>query len=131
MSTAEAVEFSPVPLGNLEPHDAAMQIVRRAVSMAASDLFLLSDDGAISVAVRTMGEMERLAAIPKEQGRHLINFFKTQAEIDIAEHRRPQEGRWLFQSNGDRIDLRINVVPTLYGEDLAVRILDRRAGLRS
>jgi type II secretory ATPase GspE/PulE/Tfp pilus assembly ATPase PilB-like protein len=131
MSTAEVVEFSAVPLSSLEPHDAATHVVRQALSMAASDLFLLSDDGAISVAVRSMGQIERLAAVPKEQGRHLINYFKTQAEIDIAERRRPQEGRWLFDSNGDRIDLRINVVPTLYGEDLAVRILDRRSGLRS
>ena len=60
-----------------------------------------------------------------------INYLKTQAGLDIAERRRPQEGRWLFEDNGGRIDLRLNVVPTLFGEDIAVRILDRRFGLRA
>src|SRR5262245_45016255 len=119
------------PLNNIEPHSAAEQIIRQAVGLAASDLFLLSEEGSVQVAMRVVGQVEQAATVSRDQGRHLINFFKTMAGLDIAEHRRPQEGRWIFSHNGDRVDLRINVVPTLFGEDLAVRILNHKFGLRS
>src|SRR5437764_3215811 len=131
MSTGETIDFSAVPLANLELHEAISEIIRQAVGLAASDLFLLSDESATDVSVRAMGQIERVALVPRELGRHLINYFKTQSGADIAERRRPQEGRWIYENNGDRVDLRINIVPTLYGEDVAVRILDRRFGLRS
>jgi type II secretory ATPase GspE/PulE/Tfp pilus assembly ATPase PilB-like protein len=80
--------------------------------------------------MRLLGQMEQTAVLSRDQGRHLINFFKTMAGIDIAERRRPQEGRWIF-TGADRVDLRVNVVPTLFGEDVSVRLLTRRFGLRS
>lgn len=135
MSTAERstenIDFQAVPLASLEPHEAATQVVRQAAGMHASDLFLFSDEGSVRVAVRNMGSLEPLATLPREQGRYLINYFKTMADIDIAERRRPQEGRWICDLPEGRIDLRINLVPTLFGEDLACRILDRKFGLRT
>src|SRR5262245_9398983 len=131
MNATPSSQREPIPLDGMEPQDAANEIVRRAVARAASDLFVYSDENSVSVAARALGQIEPLAALSREQGRHLLNFLKTQAGLDIAERRRPQEGRWLFSNNGARVDLRINVVPTLFGEDLAVRILDRRLGLRS
>ena len=139
MSTAERtaagaddqVEFQDAPLSSLEPHDAAVRIVRQAADRRASDLFLLSDESVVKVAIRNMGSLEQLAVLSRDQGRHLINYFKTLAGIDIAERRRPQEGRWIFDSDDSRVDLRINVVPTLFGEDVACRLLDRKFGLRS
>jgi type II secretory ATPase GspE/PulE/Tfp pilus assembly ATPase PilB-like protein len=134
MNTAETtadIDFQTVPLAGMEPQDAASQIVRQAAAMHASDLFLFSDEGAVRVAVRNMGSLEVLATLPRDQGRHLVNYFKTLAGIDIAERRRPQEGRWIFDSDSGRVDLRINVVPTLFGEDVACRILDRKFGLRT
>src|SRR5262245_54090159 len=132
MSIAEEpVDFTAVPLNSQQPHDAALEIIKSACKREASDLFLFSDESAVNVAVRTLGHVERLATVSRESGRHLISYFKTLAGIDIAEKRRPQEGRWIFDEDDQRIDLRINIVPTLFGEDLAVRILDRRVGLRS
>src|SRR4051812_28881224 len=125
------IDFASVPLNEMEPHEAVEQIVRQAIGSAASDLFVLSDEGADRIATRTLGQIEQTAVVSREQGRHLINYFKTMAGMDIAERRRPQEGRWLIDNNGDRVDLRINVVPTLFGEDVAIRILDRKSGLRT
>jgi type II secretory ATPase GspE/PulE/Tfp pilus assembly ATPase PilB-like protein len=127
----EPIDFQDSPLGSLEPHEAALRIVRQAAELRASDLFLLTDESAVKVAVRNMGSLEQLAVLPRDQGRHLINYFKTLAGIDIAERRRPQEGRWIFDSDDSRVDLRINVVPTLFGEDVACRLLDRKLGLRT
>jgi type II secretory ATPase GspE/PulE/Tfp pilus assembly ATPase PilB-like protein len=131
MSAPDTLTFTETPLNSLEPHDAVARVIRQAISLQASDLFVLSDESAASVAVRAMGKVEQLALVTRDRGGHLINYFKAQAGIDIGERRRPQEGRWIFDDEAGRIDLRINIVPTLFGEDLAVRILDRKAGLRS
>lgn len=126
-----AADFQAVPLSSLDSSAAADHIVRQAAAMQASDLFLHSDESAVIVAVRNLGQVERLHTVSRDSGRHLINYFKAMAGIDIAERRRPQEGRWIFDGADGRIDLRINVVPTLFGEDLACRILDRKFGLRT
>jgi type II secretory ATPase GspE/PulE/Tfp pilus assembly ATPase PilB-like protein len=125
-----AADFQAVPLSGVEPSDAANRIVRQAAAMQASDLFLHTDESAVIVAARNMGQVERLHTVSREAGRQLVNYFKAMAGIDIAERRRPQEGRWIFDGDEGRVDLRINVVPTLFGEDLACRILDRKFGLR-
>ena len=122
--------ISSVTIADVEPHLAIEQIVRRAIGLQASDLFIFSDEDAATVFLRVMGQLEQTDVVSREQGRHLINFFKTTAGMDIAEHRRPQEGRWLLEQNGNRVDLRISVVPTLFGEDLAVRVLNHQIGLR-
>lgn len=130
MSASEGIEFSEVAYTGREPHEAAEQIVRQAIELGASDLYLLSDEDSVGVAMRVLGQMEPRAVLSRDQGRHLINFFKTMAGIDIGERRRPQEGRWVY-AGAEKVDLRVNVVPTLFGEDLAVRLLVRGFGLRS
>jgi type II secretory ATPase GspE/PulE/Tfp pilus assembly ATPase PilB-like protein len=90
----------------------------------------LTDEDAATISMRILGQIEPTTVVSRDQGRHLINFFKTTTSMDIAERRRPQEGRWLLEQNGNRVDLRINVVPTLFGEDLAVRVLNHQIGLR-
>jgi len=131
MSTAEMIDFRRIELADLSPMDAINEIVRRAVEMAASDLFLLSEENALKIGVRNMGRYEQISVVSKEQGRHLLNYLKSAASIDIAERRRPQEGRWIFESEHGAVDLRINVIPSIWGEDLTARILDRKFGLRT
>jgi type II secretory ATPase GspE/PulE/Tfp pilus assembly ATPase PilB-like protein len=131
MSTGQVGGSQRIELADLQPHDAATQIVSRAIGLAASDLFLLSDEPSLKVGVRNMGRFEQIAVASKDQGRHLVNYFKSAAGIDIAERRRPQEGRWIFESDHGPVDLRINIIPTIYGEDLTARVLDREFGLRS
>ena len=131
MSTAEAIDFQTIPIADLEPSQAVRALVDQAAELQASDIFLLSDENGLRVAIRRMGHLETLATLSREQGRYLISHIKAQAGIDIAERRRPQEGRWIFDRETGRIDLRINIIPTLHGEDLAARLLDRKQGLRT
>jgi type II secretory ATPase GspE/PulE/Tfp pilus assembly ATPase PilB-like protein len=131
MSTAEVIDFQTASIGELEPSQAVRVLVDQAAELHASDIFFLSDENGLRVAIRRMGRLENLAELSREQGRYLISYLKAQAGIDIAERRRPQEGRWIFEREEGRIDLRINIIPTLHGEDLAARILDRRQGLRT
>src|SRR5262245_10027779 len=131
MSPAEAIEFQRIELAELAPQDATTEIIKRAVEMSASDLFLLAEENSLKVGVRNMGRYEQISVVSKEQGRHLVNYLKSMSSIDIAERRRPQEGRWIFDSDHGVVDLRINVIPSIWGEDLTARILDRKFGLLS
>ncbi|MGI8978494.1 MAG: GspE/PulE family protein [Pirellulaceae bacterium] len=131
MSTAEVIDFQAISLAELEPSQAVGLLVEQAAELQASDIFLLSDETGLRVAIRRMGHLETLATVSREQGRYLISYLKAQAGMDIADRRRPQEGRWIFEREAGRIDLRLNIIPTLHGEDLAARILDRKLGLRT
>jgi type II secretory ATPase GspE/PulE/Tfp pilus assembly ATPase PilB-like protein len=58
-------------------------------------------------------------------GKRCIGHIKASAGMDVAEKRRPLDGRWLTERNGQRIDLRISTIPTMYGEDVTLRLLTR------
>src|SRR5262249_2378438 len=63
--------------------------------------------------------------LPYELGRRSLAHMKAMAGMDATERRRPQDGRWLYEpANGRATDLRINTIPTLYGEDLTLRFLE-------
>lgn len=127
----EPVVFQPISLADLTPQEAVLRVVQEAAESQASDIFFLSEEGSLVIAARRMGIMETLATVSKDQGRHLINYVKATAGLDIAERRRPLEGRWIVDRTDGRLDLRINIIPTLFGEDLTARILDRKVGLRT
>jgi type II secretory ATPase GspE/PulE/Tfp pilus assembly ATPase PilB-like protein len=124
-------QFSGDSLANLSPGDVLTTVIQRAADLHVSDLFFLSEESGIRVAFRRMGNMETVAALPYETGRGVITLLKAEAGIDLGDRRRPHEGRRI-QTIGDRvIDLRINIIPTLHGEDVTARLLDRKFGLRT
>lgn len=122
-------EFRVSELASMTPEDAIRALLRRAAELRASDLFLLSDPRFITVAVRRMGGMERLAVLSTEFGRQIMAALKAAAEMDISEKRRPADARWVLHLSDRKLDLRINFTPTLHGEDLTIRISDQAHGL--
>jgi type II secretory ATPase GspE/PulE/Tfp pilus assembly ATPase PilB-like protein len=110
---------------------AVEQLAAHAAALGASDFFLLSEIDGVQVAVRWLGQIQRLTTVSPERGRRLIGAIKAAAEMNIAEHRTPLEGRWIYSGGGKNLDLRVGVVPTLYGQDLTVRVLNRESQLRS
>jgi type II secretory ATPase GspE/PulE/Tfp pilus assembly ATPase PilB-like protein len=131
MTSADPIDFQQIALSDRDPQSAVNLIIRQAAALRASDLFFLCDEGSLRIAVRHMGNIETLAVVSRDQGRHLINYIKASAGLDIAERRRPLEGRWINDIDDGRIDLRINIIPTIFGEDLTARVLDRKFGLRA
>ena len=122
------------PIDNIQsmPPELVFQaLIEQAVRVAASDLFVLADEDSVKLCLRWLGAMHTLAHVSREQGRHILNVIKAEAGIDIAERRRPLGGRLLYERGETRLDLRINTIPTLFGEDLAIRVLDRKIGLLS
>ncbi len=124
--------FSGDFFANMNPAEVLAAIIERAANLHVSDLFLLSEETGIRVAFRRMGGIETVAALPLELGRSVVTLLKAEAGIDLGDRRRPHEGRRIQTIGDDRaIDLRINIIPTLHGEDVAARLLDRKFGLKS
>jgi general secretion pathway protein E len=112
----------------LPAEEASRRLMERAVSMGASDLMILSEEHQVTAAVRHLGMVARIATYPSEAGQRIIRHVKVEAGMDLGERRRPLDGRWLLaMSDGRRVDFRANSLPTLYGEDLCLRILDSSA----
>lgn len=117
-----------VDLAHLGPREAFEKVIRHAAELKASDLYLASNDDHINVSVRLLGIIQPVARLSAEQGRRCIAHVKAVAGMDVTERRKPLDGRWLHEAApGKTIDLRVNTLPTLHGEDLAVRLFDRDA----
>lgn len=124
----EPVEFHATDLVHMQAEEAIVEVVRHAVDMNASDLFLLSNPNSATISARVNGNLKEMAMVPGDMGRQMLGYVKAQSGMDIAEHRRPQDGRWVIQIDDDRIDMRLNSISTLNGEDLAIRIADGKHG---
>ncbi len=131
MSALKLGPFPVAAVAEMEPSQALEVIVRYALESHASDLFVLSNADDMQLAVRRLGIMQPLATLPKDQGRQLLNYMKAVAGIDMTERRKPTEGRLIYETQSRHVDLRLNFIPTLFGEDMSARLLDRQFGLRS
>jgi general secretion pathway protein E len=129
MSTAEPIDFKPVAGEDIEEAVAAM--LDEASYMGASDLFLATTETGVDVSVRHLGIVRRLKEISRDEGRRWLASIKVLADIPIDNRRRPAEGRWLRERpDGHKLDLRVNTIPTLHGEDFAIRLLERNSVLQ-
>jgi general secretion pathway protein E len=96
-----------------------------AIQQGASDLHLEPGDGVFHVRYRVDGVLLSRMAPPKEAQNAMITRIKVMAKMDIAEQRLPQDGRIKLFQGGREIDFRVSTIPTVYGERLVLRILDR------
>jgi general secretion pathway protein E len=113
---------------DLTPEEAVGRLIDHAVGIQASDLYFTTNENHVAVLARHLGIVRLLTVLNLELGRRCLNAIKALASMDLVEHRRPQDGRWLRHvQGGDKIDLRINTIPTLFGEDFTLRLLVRRA----
>jgi type II secretory ATPase GspE/PulE/Tfp pilus assembly ATPase PilB-like protein len=115
----------------MPPGKAFSEIVAFAVEANASDLFFLSEEAAVRVALRRMGRLETMFALTLDIARNILNVMKADAGIDLGDRRRPHEGRFIQNLGDHSVDLRINIIPTIHGEDVAIRIHDSKSGLRT
>ncbi len=112
----------------MSPDKVVALFIEHAAAFQASDVFFGSGNDKVAVAVRHLGIFQEIATLPSEFGRHCLAHIKALAGIDTVEHRRPLDGRWLHERpDHQRIDLRISVLPTLYGEDINMRLLNRQS----
>jgi type II secretory ATPase GspE/PulE/Tfp pilus assembly ATPase PilB-like protein len=136
------------------PESAVATLIGHAARLGASDLFFSFNDNHVAVSVRHLGIVRLMTILTTEHGRRCTSYIKAMASMDLAEQRRPLDGRWVRDDNlglprerpqdddesreGDgspatghlppgppagRIDLRVSTIPTLDGEDMAIRLL--------
>jgi general secretion pathway protein E len=109
-------------------------LVRDAYDAAASDIHLEATRSGLSARFRVDGVLAPAPEPPSHLHHAVISRIKLLAELDIAERRRPQDGRIRVRLESRELDLRVSTVPTMYGESLVLRLLDhggRPAGLDS
>jgi len=104
-------------------------MVDRAVQSRVSDIHLLCQREAYELAFRLDGDMKPQGTLPTAFGKRVISHVKSIAGMDIAEHRRPTEGRLKLPAAGRTVDLRVSVIPSIHGQDMVVRLLDREISL--
>jgi type II secretory ATPase GspE/PulE/Tfp pilus assembly ATPase PilB-like protein len=119
-----------IDVSKLPPEKAIQRLIDHAVDMGASDLFLLSNEQHVAATVRHLGIIMPISVESPESGRRILAHVRNMAGMDVNDRRRPADGRWIYKSDdGDSVDLRINTIPTMYGEDMAIRLLVRNHAL--
>src|SRR5438067_644456 len=103
-------------------------IVFNAIQRRASDIHIETRDNEVVVKYRIDGVLyEALDPIDKRHHSTIISRIKVMSELDIAEKRVPQDGRFKLKITGRTIDFRVSIVPTAHGEDSVIRILDKES----
>jgi len=103
-------------------------IVFNAIQRRASDIHIETRDNEVVVKYRIDGVLyQALDPIDKKHHSTIISRIKVMSELDIAEKRIPQDGRFKLRITGRTIDFRVSIVPTVHGEDSVIRILDKES----
>ena len=102
-------------------------IVTQAIAQKASDIHIEPFEKQLIVRYRIDGLLREVMSPPKALQLALSSRFKIMANLNIAEKRVPQDGRIQVTIKRDRYDLRVSVLPTLWGESIVMRILDRKS----
>ncbi len=99
-------------------------LVSQAIQDRASDIHIEPTESDLRVRYRIDGVLHEMQRAPKQIQGGVISRLKIMSDIDIAERRKPQDGRMSTTHNGRKIDLRVATLPTVWGEKVVMRILD-------
>jgi len=99
--------------------------IKQAVKLNASDIHLEPYDKTLRLRFRIDGDLQEIMSIAKSTHQAIISRIKILGNMDIAEKRIPQDGRIEMVVDNRNIDMRISILPTVYGEKIVIRLLDR------
>jgi type II secretory ATPase GspE/PulE/Tfp pilus assembly ATPase PilB-like protein len=142
-------EIRAPDVAGMRAESAVSMLIDHAVRLGASDLFFSFGDSHVAVSVRLLGIVRLLTILTTEHGRRCTSYVKAMAGMDLAEQRRPLDGRWVREDDEGsvkapeddddeismprestitgtsvgRTDLRVSTIPTLHGEEMAIRLL--------
>jgi type IV pilus assembly protein PilB len=105
------------------------QIIAQAVQQKASDLHIEPQERDVRIRFRLDGVLHEIMRIPRNLHAGIISRLKVMADLNIAERRIPQDGRMTVSVNASPVDLRVATVPSVWGEEVILRILDRSSSL--
>jgi len=103
-------------------------VVYNAIQRRASDIHIETRDLEVIVKYRIDGVLyQAMEPIDKRHHATIVSRIKVMSELDIAERRIPQDGRFKLRLRGRTIDFRVSIMPTVHGEDVVIRILDKES----
>lgn len=123
---ASADEASKAPIVRLVD-----MILADGIASRASDVHIEPVEGGVIVRYRIDGVLRQVMKIPRNAGIPLISRIKIMSALDIADRRRPQDGRARVAVNGSPVDLRVSTLPAAHGEKVVIRILNQKSTVLS
>lgn len=133
MSDDETIPFQEIE-GETEfvaPEVYAANLIEWAAERRASDLFISDAERSVTVSIRRLGRVEIVRRLARDFGRRLQGHLRAMSGSDAGEMIRPSEGRGVITTPGGmEIDLRLSSIPTLFGQDVAIRLFDPAHGSR-
>lgn len=106
-------------------------IIAQAIRDGASDIHFEPSENSFGIRLRIDGILNSITPPPKSLQAAIVSRLKVLANLDIAEKRLPQDGRVQISVDSKIVDLRVSSFPTIYGENLVIRILDKSLGILS
>lgn len=103
------------------------QMVHRAVDLGASDIHIEPFDDGLHLRYRVDGVIQEADSPPASYAPAIASRIKLLANLNIAEQRLPQDGRIMIRVKGHELDLRVSTIPTVHGESIVMRVLDRQS----
>jgi len=100
-------------------------LLEKAIEMNASDLLVEPWERSMRVRVRVDGMLREIEGPPLKFHAPIVSRIKVMSELDIAEHRLPQDGRFKVKIQDRFIDFRVSILPSFFGEKVALRVLDK------
>jgi type IV pilus assembly protein PilB len=100
-------------------------VLSRAIKERASDVHIEPFEKKVQVRYRIDGALSPLTTLPKKVQNAVVSRIKILSELDIAERRLPQDGRFRVKARQRDIDFRVSVIPTRFGEKVVLRLLDK------
>jgi general secretion pathway protein E len=131
--TSEDLTYEIV-MHTLDDHSSAVvrlldAVLHDALQEGVSDVHIERDPRGARVRFRIDGVMESVRGIEGQvMAERVVSRLKVMAELDIGERRLPQDGRFRLRIRGRAVDLRLSIMPTTFGEDAVIRVLDRMSG---
>lgn len=126
----EKAEEKPVEVATDAPVAKLVDsVISQAVTKEASDIHVEPQEKDFKIRYRVDGVLHDVMTLPKPVQAGLISRLKIMSNLDIAEHRLPQDGRCGLNISNKQIDLRVATLPTVYGENITIRILDKSKAL--
>ncbi|MHC4154813.1 MAG: GspE/PulE family protein [Planctomycetota bacterium] len=102
-------------------------LLSQAVKSRASDVHIEPQEKSMAIRMRIDGILRDMVPPPRKMQASVVTRVKILSQMDIAERRLPQDGRFKMKASGRSIDVRVSVIPTIYGEKVVMRILDAAA----
>jgi general secretion pathway protein E len=109
--------------------EAAREVLQDAMSERASDIHLEPQADGCRVRFRVDGTLQERLTFTRADGLRVVSALKTLAQIDVAEKRRAQDGRFRVRTEGGEVDFRAATASAIHGEKMVLRILDRKTGV--